>query len=246
VTRMATQPHRSAARVSAGAAADAPAELLVNGTALFADCAGGLYWPEQRALVVADLHLEKGSGFARRGMLLPPYDTTETLARLADLVHRRDPRLVVCLGDNFHDDGGSARLSAADCASLSALQSGRDWIWIAGNHDPEPACGIGGLSAGVVALGNLVFRHEPAPEPADGEIAGHLHPSARVSQRGHALVRRCFAGDGRRLVMPAFGAYAGGLDIRHAAFTAVFGGRDFSVHLLGGRRLYGFAASRCL
>src|SRR4249919_3657458 len=113
--------------------------LRVAGVDLRGDCAGALYWPEESLLVVADLHLEKGSSFARRGMLLPPYDTTETLARLARLIARHAPRTVVALGDNFHDGGGPARLSGEDRASLIALQRGRDWIWIAGNHDPEPA-----------------------------------------------------------------------------------------------------------
>jgi DNA ligase-associated metallophosphoesterase len=222
------------------------AVIVVNGTRLFADCAGALYWPEQGALIVADLHLEKGSSFARFGMLLPPYDTAETLARLALIVARYDPTLVIALGDNFHDGDGAARLSAADRASLELLQRQRQWLWITGNHDPDPVAGVGGTCADVVALGPVVFRHQPMPGCADGEIAGHLHPSARMSHRGRGVVRRCFASNGRRLVMPAFGAYAGGLDIHHRAFAPVFGGRDFDVHLLGTQRLYGFAASRCL
>jgi DNA ligase-associated metallophosphoesterase len=222
------------------------AVIVVNGTHLFADCAGALYWPEQRALIVADLHLEKGSSFARFGMLLPPYDTAETLARLALLITRYDPAIVIALGDNFHDGDGAARLSPADRASLAALQRQRQWLWITGNHDPDPMADIGGTFADVVALGSVVFRHQPTPGPADGEIAGHLHPSARMSLRGRGVMRRCFASNGRRLVMPAFGVYAGGLDIHHRAFAPVFSGGDFDVHLLGARRIYGFAASRCL
>src|SRR6188474_2652048 len=158
--------------------------LCVAGVDLRADCAGALYWPEEGLLVVADLHLEKGSSFARRGMLLPPYDTTETLARLARLIARHAPRTVVALGDNFHDGGGPARLSAADRASLVALQRGRDWVWIAGNHDPEPAAGIGGTFAATLSIGALTFRHEPSREAPEGEISGHLHPVARIVQRG--------------------------------------------------------------
>jgi hypothetical protein len=221
------------------------AVIAVNGTRLIADCAGALYWPEQRALIVADLHLEKGSSFARRGMLLPPYDTAETLARLADVIARHEPDLVIALGDNFHDGDGATRLAPDDRATLDGLQCRRQWLWIAGNHDPEPMGDIGGTFADVVALGSLVFRHEPRPGPADGEIAGHLHPSARMNRRGRGVVRRCFAGNGRRLVMPAFGAYAGGLDIHHRAFAPIFSGGDFDVHLLGTRRIYGFAASHC-
>ena len=221
------------------------ARLRVAGTDLTADCAGALYWAEESLLVVADLHLEKGSSFARRGMLLPPYDTTETLARLARLIMRHAPRTVVALGDNFHDGGGPARLSTADRASLAALQRGRDWVWIAGNHDPEPAAGIGGTFAATLSIGALTFRHEPSRNAPDGEISGHLHPVARIVQRGRAVSRRCFAADGKRLVMPAFGAYTGGLNVRDRAFRAVFGA-SFTAHMLGDNRLYAFAASRCL
>jgi DNA ligase-associated metallophosphoesterase len=156
---------------------------------------------------------------------------------------------VVALGDNFHDIGGPARLAASDRKSLLDMQRGRDWIWIAGNHDPEPPRprdGIGGAFARSLAVGALQFRHEPKPQANDGEIAGHLHPSARLHQRGRTLVRRCFASDGKRLVMPAFGAYAGGLNIRHAEFLKIFGALAFTAHLLGERRLYSFAAARCL
>ena len=145
--------------------------------------------------MVADLHLEKGSAFAARGVLLPPYDTAATLARLARLIARYAPRLVIALGDSFHDGGGPARMAEPDRAALTALQRGRDWLWIAGNHDPDPAAGIGGRFADMLALGPLTFRHEPSPHSFDGEIAGHLHPQARIARRGRAVSRRCFAAD---------------------------------------------------
>jgi len=220
--------------------------VQVAGTLLLADCAGALYWADQSLLVVADLHLEKGSSFARRGTLLPPYDTTETLARLARLIASHAPRIVVALGDNFHDGGGPARLSAHDRASLTALQRGRDWVWIAGNHDPDPADGVGGTFLESLTIGALTFRHQTTGHDAPGEITGHLHPVARIVQRGRAVSRRCFATDGKALVMPAFGAYTGGLNIRDRAFAAVFGTRNFTAHMLGDNRLYCFAASRCL
>ena len=228
------------------AAPAAHGRVMVNGVALAVDCLGALHWPDEGLLVVADLHLEKGSSFARRGQLLPPYDTTETLARLARLIAHYAPRAVIALGDNFHDGAGPGRLAAQDRASLIALQRGRDWVWITGNHDPDPAEGIGGLFAVVLSIGALTFRHLPSRDAPDGEIAGHLHPVARVAQRGRAVSRRCFASDGKSLVMPAFGAYTGGLNIRDRAFAAVFGARKFSAHLLGEDRLYAFAASRCL
>jgi len=231
---------------SLGRAEAATGEISVAGVALVANTAGALYWPQERLLVVADLHLEKGSAYAARGVLLPPHDSAATLARLTAVIGRHDPRIVVALGDSFHDGGGPARLADADRALLLALQCGRDWIWIAGNHDCDPRDGIGGAFARSLALGPLTFRHEPTPRAAEGEIAGHLHPVATVHLRGRTLRRRCFAADGCRAVMPAFGAFAGGLNIRDAAFVKVFGALAFTAHLLGEKRLYAFAAARCL
>ena len=213
---------------------------------MIADPAGALYWPDEGLLIVADLHLEKGSAFAKRGVLLPPYDTATTLARLGRLVERRAPRLVIALGDSFHDDDGPLRMSATDRAALKTLQLGRDWLWIAGNHDPDLPGDVGGRFAEILALGPLTLRHEPSATVSDGEIAGHLHPVARVAQRGRAVSRRCFAVDGRRLVMPAFGAYAGGLNVRDRAIVGLFGTLAFTAHMLGAQQLYAVAAERCL
>jgi DNA ligase-associated metallophosphoesterase len=221
-------------------------EIAVAGTMLVADPAGALYWPDERLIAVADLHLEKGSAFATRGVLLPPYDTTATLARLARLIELYSPALVVALGDSFHDGGGPARMPEVSRTALTVLQRGRDWLWLAGNHDPDPPHGVGGRVAAELAIGPLTFRHEPSPYPVDGEVAGHLHPSARVAQRGRGVARRCFAADAKRMVMPAFGAYAGGLNIRDRAFVALFGALSFTAHLLGAGRLYAIPAARCM
>jgi len=237
---MSAVPHAIPVQCSRDAA------IVVNGGVLVGDCAGALYWPQEGLLVVADLHLEKGSSFARRGMLLPPYDTSETLARLAQLILRYAPRCVIALGDSFHDGDGPARLCAQDRAALAALQRGREWVWIAGNHDPDEADGIGGTFAATLSVGPLFFRHEPSRNAPEGEIAGHLHPVARVAQRGRAVIRRCFATDGKRMVMPAFGAYTGGLNVRDGAFLNVFGAQAYTAHMLGPGRLYAFAATRCL
>jgi uncharacterized protein len=220
--------------------------VVVAGVTLVADPGGGLYWADEGLLMVADLHLEKGSAFATRGVLLPPYDTASTLGRLARLIERYAPRLVVALGDSFHDDDGPLRMRGCDHAVLKAMQRGRDWVWIAGNHDANLPADIGGRGAEVLALGALTLRHQPSETAADGEIAGHLHPVARVAQRGRALSRRCFAGDGRRLVMPAFGAYAGGLNVRDRAIFGLFGTLAFTAHMLGAQRLYAVAGERCL
>ena len=232
---------RSGTPATRGAEAIVVAEVTV-----VADRAGALYLPQDRVFIVADLHLEKGSAFAARGVLLPPYDTAATLARLAKVVEHYGPHLVVALGDNFHDGGGPARMSDISRAALRALQRGRDWLWIAGNHDPDPADNIGGRFAELLALGPLTLRHQPSPERSDGEIAGHLHPSARVARRGRAVSRRCFACDGKRLLMPAFGAYAGGLNVRDSAIVSLFGALQFTAHMLGDHRLFAVPASRCL
>ncbi len=230
--------------VLARSAAPPPGEVSLNGTALVADPAGALYWPSEGVLAIADLHLEKGSSFARRGVLLPPYDTAATLARLSAVIMRYAPRCVIALGDSFHDGGGPNRLADADRTQLRALQVGRDWIWITGNHDPEPAQNIGGQFGGALAIGGLTFRH--IPSGTAGEIAGHLHPVARVSHRGRAVSRRCFAADALRMVMPAFGAFAGGLNIRDAAFADLFGTLAFTAHMLGDGRVYSFGAKHCM
>jgi hypothetical protein len=221
-------------------------EIAIAGTTLVADPAGALYWPDEKLLAVADLHLEKGSAFAARGVLLPPYDTAATLARLAKLIEYYRPALVVALGDSFHDGGGPARMPEVSRAALTALQRGREWLWLAGNHDPDPPQGVGGRVAAELAIGGLTFRHEPSRQDADGEIAGHLHPSARIAQRGRGVARRCFAADAKRMVMPAFGAYAGGLNVRDRAIVALFGALSFTAHLLGAGRLYAIPAARCL
>jgi uncharacterized protein len=218
--------------------------IAVAGISLLADTDGALYWPEQGVLLVADLHLEKGSSFAARGVLLPPYDTAATLARLARLIAHYAPRCVVALGDSFHDGGGPARLADEDRDNLRTLQRGRDWIWITGNHDPEPAAGIGGAFRETLTIDALTLRH--LPTGAAGEICGHLHPVARIAHRGRTVSRRCFAADGARMVMPAFGAFTGGLNVRDAAFADLFGTLAFTAHMLGEGRLYAFAAKRCL
>jgi DNA ligase-associated metallophosphoesterase len=217
--------------------------LEIAGVAMSPDLSGALFWEEQSLLVVSDLHLEKGSSFAARGVLLPPYDTIATLGRLASVIARHDPKIVIALGDSFHDRTAHERLSAPDREAIAALQARRDWIWIAGNHDPALPSNLGGVVASEVAIGPIVFRHEPTG--AEGEIAGHLHPKARVATRARWMERRCFASDGERVVMPAFGAYTGGLSIRDDAFSKIFRNPAFMAHVIGDARLHTIAASRC-
>lgn len=218
-------------------------KVAIADVIFLADLSGALFWQEQRLLVVSDLHLEKGSSFAARGVLLPPYDTVATLSRLAAVIARHDPVMVIALGDSFHDRNAHERLSEPDRKALTAMQVRRDWIWIAGNHDPHLPSDLGGMVASEVAIGPIMFRHEPTG--ASGEIAGHLHPKARVPTRGRSIERRCFVSDGERAVMPAFGAYTGGLSIRDVAFAKIFRAPGLMAHVLGDTKLHAIAASRC-
>lgn len=231
---------------AAGEERQAAASALIAGVRLGLLPEGALYWPDEKTLVVADLHLEKGSAFAARGQMLPPYDTAATLARLEALLARLGPDRVIALGDSFHDSRAGARMTEEHRARLVRLTGSREWIWIAGNHDPAPPAGVGGIARAELRLGPLTFRHEPRPGALPGEIAGHLHPAARIVGRGRSIRRRCFASDQRRLVMPAFGALAGGLNVLDEAFRPLFSGRAFhafmlgeAVHPIAGRRLVG-------
>lgn len=214
-------------------------EIALNGARLLADPAGALLWPDGGVLAVADLHLEKGSSFARRGQLLPPYDSRATLARLAALVEHHRPRQVLLVGDSFHDPEGPARLPAAERAALAALAARVELVWIEGNHDPGawPA-GIG-RPAEELVTGPLVFRHEARPGPAAGEVSGHFHPRAAVRHAAGRVGGRCFVTDGRRLILPAFGAFTGGLDVRDPAYRPFFP-NGFEVVILGERRAVRF------
>lgn len=183
---------------------------------------GGLWIEDAKTLIVSDLHLEKGSAFALRGQMLPPYDTHAALMKLEALMARLQPEIVVSLGDSFHDGGGVARMGGDDRACLQAMIGRCDWIWVEGNHDGRAPEALGGVVRETLHIGALVLRHEPTAGAAPGEIAGHLHPCARVSGRGRSVRRRCFATDGARLVMPAFGAFTGGLNVCDEAFAPLF------------------------
>jgi len=218
--------------------------MIVNGVRLEADLSGALYWPEYRVLAVADMHFEKGTSYAARaGLFLPPYDSRATIEALEDVVARHEPELVVCLGDSFHDSEAGGRLADDDRSRIRKLTAPRQWIWIAGNHDPDLPEGLGGRRVEEIAIGPLIFRHEPSGEPVTGEIAGHLHPCATVSVRGKSMRRRCFASDGARAVLPAFGAYTGGLDVFDAAFAGLFPG-GFHTWLIGRDRVRMIPATR--
>ncbi|MGE0154546.1 MAG: ligase-associated DNA damage response endonuclease PdeM [Reyranellaceae bacterium] len=212
--------------------------LRFNRLELHLDLSGALWLPGERVLAVADLHLEKGSSYARRGQMLPPYDSALTLRRLQTAVTRFRPRMLIALGDSFHDRNAAERLSPADAAVVRRLAEAVDLVWVGGNHDPLPPAHLGGRGVAEIAIGGLTFRHEAARDlPAGPEISGHYHPVAALSVRGVGFRQRCFALGGRRLVLPAFGAYAGGLNVLDAAFTALFPG-GFEVAALGKEKLH--------
>ena len=201
-------------------------KLTVNGELCVLRCSGALWLPGRQALIASDLHLEKGSAFAARGQMLPPYDSPATLARLEAEIEALDPRMVVLLGDSFHDSKAVSRMDGAQLARRERLAAGREWVWLEGNHDLDALAGaldqLPGRVVETMALGGLFLIHEPQVEPAPGEVAGHLHPAARVAAYGRGVRRPCFVTDGRRLILPAFGAFTGGLDVRDPAVAGLF------------------------
>jgi DNA ligase-associated metallophosphoesterase len=215
----------------------------IAGERAHCDRSGALYLPAHKLLVVSDLHLEKGAAYARRGQMLPPYDTVETLKKLALAIATYQPTIVISLGDSFHDRDGAAAMPDIFRLPLQEMMRGRDWFWVAGNHDPAPPVGLLGDSVDEIALGNLVFRHEPSAARTHGEIAGHLHPGARLVKSGRSVRRPCFASDGSRLIMPAFGAYTGMLNVLDRAYAGLFDHASFFAYMLGLKRVYPIAGA---
>ncbi|HLZ75639.1 MAG TPA: ligase-associated DNA damage response endonuclease PdeM [Phenylobacterium sp.] len=218
----------------------------IGGADALLRCSGALWLAAERTLVVADLHLEKGSSYAARGQMLPPYDTRETLRRLGAEVAALTPATVILLGDTFHDRRSEDRLAADDAETVRELARGRTLIWVVGNHDADGPRALPGETADELSLCGLTLRHEPRPGLQPGEVSGHLHPAARVKATRGSVRRRCFITDAERLILPAFGAYAGGLNVRDQAFAGFFIrapivgalGRD-RVHAVGWRSLAG-------
>ena len=179
-----------------------------------------LYWPAEQALLVADLHLEKASWFAARGQMLPPYDSRDTLERLADAVRETGARRVITLGDNFHDDAGALRLDHHCTGMLEALTRALDWVWITGNHDEELPKGFGGTILPELRIGGVILRHEARTGETAPELSGHYHPKLRVNVRNRHIARPCAVmgrshSGAERVILPAFGTLTGGLDANH-------------------------------
>jgi len=185
------------------------------GETFFAIGDGALFWADRQALLVADLHLEKASWFARLGQFLPPYDSHATLTALGAVVERTGAARLYCLGDSFHDRFGCDRLPADARALLTALTTRLDWTWIVGNHDPGFADHCGGHLADEVEIGGIILRHEAVRNDPQPEISGHFHPKLRVNVKGRHVSRRCYVVSATKVIMPAFGSLTGGLDAHH-------------------------------
>lgn len=182
-----------------------------------------LYWPGQRALLVADLHLEKASAYATGGQMLPPYDSLSTLDELGRLAGAHDAQAIICLGDNFHDNDGERRLGGGAASLLRHLTHAFDWTWITGNHDRNLAARWGGDAVVEIAAAGIVLRHQAEPTDTTPEISGHFHPKYRAIMRKRMVSRRCFVQTGSKIIMPAFGALTGGMDAGDAAIRSACG-----------------------
>lgn len=213
------------------------------GESVLLDPAGVLFIEGLDALIVSDLHLEKGSSFARSRQFLPPYDTTATLARLSALADKYSPSIIISLGDSFHDDDASHRLDQKSLEAIDALASDRTMIWVTGNHDPSAPDHLPGDCATEIALGNIMLRHIPQPSEAGFEIAGHFHPCASIEARGKRVRRACFACDGKRMIMPSFGVLTGGLHLANPAFSGLFNRSNLRAYMQGRDKIFPVAAN---
>lgn len=217
-------------------------KIELGGITLIPDLSGALFVPSHETLIIADLHLEQGTSLARRGLHVPPFDTAMTLAVLEQVVAASQAKRLIFLGDSFHDSQGEARLSEKHLMRLRKLTQRYETYWICGNHDPQPPEEIGGHSAEVIALGALTLRHEPSP--TEFEIAGHLHPGCSINQRGRHIYGKCFVADEKRLIMPAFGAYTGGLSLSSPAFAGLFNTQTAQAYMIGRAAIHRFAVNK--
>ena len=217
-------------------------KIPLGGMDFIPDLSGALYAPDFKALLIADLHLEKGSSLARRGVHLPPYDTRQSLMQLQAVMAATAPEQLIFLGDSFHDGEARERIDADDLTTLRAITRETRTIWITGNHDPKPPIDIGGVIVSEVALGPVTLRHEPKRRGEELEIAGHLHPAASVVQRGRRIRCKCFMADQHRIIMPAFGSYTGALSLSSEAFDGLF--TNYHVWMLGAAAIHKMPSSR--
>lgn len=210
--------------------------FLFHGRELWLSPCGALWWPAESALLLADLHLGKARFFAATGQFLPPYDSFETALRICELIRQTEARHVLCLGDSFHDADGAAHLEARALALLRQCADGRRWTWVTGNHDQAAAPPFGEVT-GDMCVDRIWLRHEAIPGHSEPEISGHFHPKVQLHHRGRSIRRRCFLASETKLVLPAFGALTGGLDVRHPAFHDALGAEFHALVPTGDRLL---------
>lgn len=230
--------------------------IMVPDTFRFADCAAlhhagehfhalgdnALYWPRRKALLVADLHLEKASYYAKAGQMLPPYDSRATLERLEKLVNTLAVETVYSLGDNYHDSAGEARLDPAAAEMLRGLTARVDWHWITGNHDEQLDGCWGGRVVAQCKVDGLLLCHEPDASRTGPQICGHYHPKLRIQNRGRMVSRRCYMASIDLLILPAFGALTGGLDASDPVYGEVFGAQEYKALVPVNSRILSFSA----
>jgi DNA ligase-associated metallophosphoesterase len=209
-------------------------EFYLSNTRLIADISGALFWPEKQTVIFSDLHLEKGSWFAKQNVFLPPYDTLDTLNRVEKVVNYFKPSRVISLGDSFHDDTWKERISKEQIAKILNLTNNYEWFWIQGNHDPCGVPSLGGINLSDYLDPPLTFRHEAKRETTDGEVSGHFHPKAKIKLNRKSFSDRCFISDEKRVILPAFGSFTGGLNVMDKAISSFFRD-DFKVFLLGSK-----------
>ncbi len=219
--------------------------IVLGGMNFVPDLSGALFLAAERLLLVADLHLEQGASLARRGLHVPPYDTTATLVMLEQVLAATAAQRLVLLGDSFHDVTAHTEILQSDANRLRQITAKVDTIWIAGNHDPQAHATLGGTCVEELALGGITLRHIPAKlASGDMEIAGHLHPGAAIVQRGHHIRTKCFVADDRRIILPAFGSYTGALNIRNPAFKGVLNTAETKTWMIGKTGIHVFPYKR--
>jgi DNA ligase-associated metallophosphoesterase len=218
---------------------------MLAGLELIPDLSGALYVPEYKALIISDLHLEHGTSLARRGLHVPPFDTAVTLNLLEQVVVSTHATRLIFLGDSFHDGEGEERLDEEYLSRLRTITNSFETCWITGNHDPQPPQSLGGQGAEMISLGPLTLRHEPRRHLNGAfEIAGHLHPGCSIVQRGRSIRGKCFVGDETRLIMPAFGAYTGGLSVTSKAFDGLLNEKAALAFMIGRAAIHKFTLKR--
>lgn len=219
--------------------------IALGGLTFMPDMSGALFQPDEKLLLVADLHLEQGASLARRGLHVPPYDTSATLSMLENVLAATRAHRLVLLGDSFHDGLAHNEVLVGDAKRLRTLTSNVDTIWIAGNHDPNAHESLGGVCVEELELGAITLRHVPAQLNAgEMEIAGHLHPGASLEQRGHHIRTKCFVADDRRIILPAFGSYTGALNVRSTAFKGLLNTQQAKAWMISKTTIHAFPFKR--